>query len=242
MNKPSPTRSLSADVRADLLSRVALFDRLDPSLRRAIAVTMTETRHEDGEILFVHGDPGRDLIVIVSGSIRISLAAADGREIVINDASHGAILGEIALADGGRRSATGTAVGPTHLLRLSRESFERFLQTDGLKEALIGLLCSRLRDTMSLVETVALYNLEARLARLLTYLAASYGRPEGRVLIIQRPFSQTQLALMVNGSRSKVSTLLNEWKTDGLVSMSNRRLVLHDLDRIRHLGELDIAD
>lgn len=240
MDRPQAPRSLSADVRADLLSTVALFDRLDPAFRRAIAVTMTETRHEDGEILFVQGDYGRDIIVIVSGSIRISLAASDGREIVINDAAHGAILGEIALADGGPRSATGTAVGHTHLLRLSRESFERHLKTEELKDALIGLLCNRLRDTMSLVETVALYNLEARVARLLTYLAQAYGRFDGNTCTIQRPFSQTQLALMVNGSRSKVSTLLNEWKTRGLISTSNRRFVLHNADEIRTLGQLDI--
>ena len=64
----------------------------------------TEVRFSAGKVMAAQGKSGHELVVIVSGTARVSI---DGRDIAT--LSEGECFGEIALIDGGPRSATVTA-------------------------------------------------------------------------------------------------------------------------------------
>src|SRR6056297_2791168 len=59
-----------------------------------------------GESLFFQDDPGDSLIVILSGTVKVARIGDDGRETVLNFLGPGDVLGEIAVLDGGARSAS----------------------------------------------------------------------------------------------------------------------------------------
>lgn len=58
-----------------------------------------------GQGIFLRGDPADALFVIESGRVEISVCSRSGRKSVIGYLSDGELLGEIALLDGGLRSA-----------------------------------------------------------------------------------------------------------------------------------------
>ena len=73
----------------------------DDLAARAVRVTFTR-----GKELLAQGESGDKLLILTSGSARVALMTANGREIILAYADPGAVLGEIALLDGGERTAS----------------------------------------------------------------------------------------------------------------------------------------
>ncbi|MEI9900169.1 MAG: cyclic nucleotide-binding domain-containing protein [Hyphomicrobium sp.] len=81
---------------------------------------MREVAFEPSQVIFTRGDAGREIYLVVSGRVRISVLTAEGRELSFAHAEPGAIFGEIAMLDGGPRSADATAVNKVSALCLSK--------------------------------------------------------------------------------------------------------------------------
>jgi CRP-like cAMP-binding protein len=112
------------DHRVELLRKVWLFSTCtDDELSRVAGLAVARDAKE-GEELFAQGDPGEDFYVIVEGKAE---ARADGDKL--GDLDSGDFFGEMALIDGGERTATVVATSPMSLLVLSRNDFNTMLST-----------------------------------------------------------------------------------------------------------------
>jgi len=80
-----------------------------------------------GEILFNQGEPGDAMYIVVNGRLRIAAILPDGSETELDEVGTGDIVGEFALITGEPRTATVYAIRETHLVRLSRSSFNRLV-------------------------------------------------------------------------------------------------------------------
>lgn len=232
------TRLSKAEVQ-DVLRRAEVFESLDDADRATVAELMTERGYRDGEVIFQQGDPGDYLMIIVDGGISIMLSSEDGREVMLNRAGPGDMIGEIAVLDNLSRSAAGVARGDTRVLRLEREDFLSLRATTGISDAMTQFLCGRLRKTMDFAESVALYNVEARLARLLVYFASRDGSETKDGVLINRKLPQGQIGMMINAARPNVNIQLQAWRRAGIVDNSGGRIVITNMDEIRARAQMD---
>lgn len=100
------------------------------------------------EVVFRQGEAGHCLYVILSGQVQITLEDAQGHAVVLRVFTAGEMFGEMALLDGGARSATATSLGPCELFVLEREAFFSLLTTSPhLLAQVFTDLTQRLRDT-----------------------------------------------------------------------------------------------
>jgi CRP-like cAMP-binding protein len=88
----------------ELLKRVPLFQRLDDRQLQTLASTFSERRFSAGDELMTEGQGGAGFFVLESGEVTVSVGGEDRRTYGPGD-----YYGEIALIDGGMRSATITA-------------------------------------------------------------------------------------------------------------------------------------
>ena len=77
--------------------------------------------HEAGRRLMGELEPGDTIIVILSGRVRICVAASEPTETTLAEVGPGAAIGEVGLLTGRLRSATGIAIERTEALHLRRE-------------------------------------------------------------------------------------------------------------------------
>jgi CRP-like cAMP-binding protein len=101
-----------------------------------------------GELLFRKGDPGRCMYVILEGRIQIYMESDDGQAAVLRVLESTQFFGEMALLDGGERSANALTLTPCEFFVLERASFLNLITT--YPELLTGLLSGlteRLRRT-----------------------------------------------------------------------------------------------
>lgn len=209
---------MSASLRA-ALGRLDLFARASPSDLDDIAALAVERRFPDGETVFSRGEPGEGMFVVLQGRIRLSIVSSEGRELILREAEAGDVLGEIAVIDGGRRSADAVAVGPVIAGFIGQPPFTRLLaDRPGLMGPILQVMCGRLRETTDQLESIALYPLEARLARFLLWHLKRHGRTRADgARVAPLMISQGAIASFVGASRPKVNRLLSAFEEAGAI-------------------------
>lgn len=76
-------------------------------------------RLSKGEVLFQQGDLGDQAYLIEQGKLRIT-AIRKGVELTLNEIGLGEMVGELALIDGGPRTATVVALEDTELKAITK--------------------------------------------------------------------------------------------------------------------------
>jgi EAL domain-containing protein (putative c-di-GMP-specific phosphodiesterase class I) len=102
-----------------------------------------------GEVLFREGDDPTTAFLIESGTLRIT-ADREGTPVLLSDLGAGALVGEMAVLDDSRRSATATAVNACVLTPIDRTQFaERLEAADPVVRALLLSQLSRYRTALA---------------------------------------------------------------------------------------------
>ncbi len=195
---------------ADLLAKTTFFGPLCSEDREAVAGFMRPANFSAGQIIFFRDDEARDLFVVRKGRVRLSILSNEGRELSLAHATEGDVFGEIALLDGGPRTANATALTDVDTLSLSRSALINLIEArPRIATAAIAFLCERLRTTDTKMEGIALYPIEARLARfLLSAVQLQSPGEKGKVSRLRIDMSQGELALLLGASRPKVNKAL----------------------------------
>jgi CRP-like cAMP-binding protein len=130
---------------AALLERVPLFAGASKRHLRRIAALADEVRYRDRRVIVEAGVPGTTFFVIVEGRAKVYRSkVATGRPIA--RLGPGDFFGEMALLDGGPRSATVVADGDLTALRLSRSAFKKTIAREpALSLSIMAELATRLR-------------------------------------------------------------------------------------------------
>jgi signal transduction histidine kinase len=133
----------------DALGRVPLFAQLGPDELEAIVASGEARRVEAGEVVFRRGDAADGLLVVLEGELRIFNADENAdetnAEVELGRAGPGEYVGEIALLDGGLRSASVAASQSSELFVLQRSAFLHLL------ESRAGVLATVLGNVLRLV-------------------------------------------------------------------------------------------
>lgn len=221
---------MPARVEAELqraLARSALFEHLGAAALRELAALARRRQYPAGAPICLEGESDGSLFIIATGRVRISAGSSDGDERHLNELGPGDLIGEIALLDGGSRSASAIAVDDSEVYGIERAAFVAFLdRTPELARSLIKLLCQRVRWMTGLLEASAFLGLPARLARWLITLAAQQGVAHPRGVEVR--VSQQDLAHFLGVSRQSVNEVLRAWRADGLVDLGRGRIVVLD--------------
>jgi len=214
----------------DSLRRCALFAHVDDDGLRALAALMRPRRFRRNEVIFHQDDVGDSLHIVVDGGVKIVLPSQEGDEAIIASLKPGDFFGELALLDGSPRSTTATALEPTETLALPRDQFLRLLPADArLVTALLRALAGELRRLTGHVEELHFLDLAGRLSMRLVRLARDVNPGASGRIELNWPFTQSDLAAMIGGTRQSVNKLLSGLVDEGLLEIEHETLVISDL-------------
>lgn len=113
---------MARNEKLDLLHRIPLFSGFDRRRLERLGMLADEVDVPAGKVLMRQGDIGADMMVLVRGSVSVE---RDGSRI--NTLGPGDFFGEIALVDGGPRTATVSAEEPSTLLVITHRDFHSMM-------------------------------------------------------------------------------------------------------------------
>ena len=126
----------------DHLAQIRLFSSCNSKELAKIAKASDELSLAQGKVLMSQGQPGREAFVIVAGRATVRIGEADVAELGPGD--H---VGELALLDGGTRTATVTAATDMTVLVISQRSFFGLLdEVPGLARKILASLAGMVRE------------------------------------------------------------------------------------------------
>ncbi|HEY3024249.1 MAG TPA: cyclic nucleotide-binding domain-containing protein [Actinomycetota bacterium] len=127
----------------DLLARVPLFGGLSRRHLRAMADRADQVEFRAGEAIVVEGMRGGAFFAIVEGKARVTRGK---RTLAM--LGPGDFFGELALLDGGQRSASVVAATPMLCIRIFKRAFDRLIAEEpGVSARMLSVLAGRLRRT-----------------------------------------------------------------------------------------------
>lgn len=226
-----------------LLGSIPLFAELSEEQLAKVAGLAVVKNFSAREAVVHQGDPARSLFAIVRGRLKVASSGPDGRDVVLGIMSEGEVFGEVALLDGGLRSATCTAMEPCELLAIDRMEFMALLeQSPAIAVKLLQVLGARVRRLSQRSEDTALLDVPSRLARVLLDLAERFGEKRGAPvpgIVITLKLSQQELGDMVGATRESVNKNLGDWTRQGLLELVSGRMVILKIDEFRSLARMN---
>jgi CRP/FNR family cyclic AMP-dependent transcriptional regulator len=200
-----------------------LFGAIAPELLERLSSYATTRGIPRGDTIFAKGDPGNSLYAVCSGTVKISVPSADGKDAVFNLVGEGEIFGEIALLDGRPRTADATAMTDCELMMIERRDFLDLVRHQPeIALKLMEVLCARLRHTSEQVEDVLFLDLPGRLAKVLLQLTEKAKASDARRLTI----TQREIGQMIGMSRESTNKQLRDWEDRGWVRLERGGIVV----------------
>lgn len=201
---------------------------------------------ERGEPLMHEGSPPDNVILIEDGLVKITTETPNGYTSVLAIRGPGELLGELSCVDGGRRSATATALWDGRGVVVTAERFRQLLAQQGpLALAVLRSVAGRLRQSDRQRGEYGAYPAGTRIARVLADLAMRHGEPvpgpsgagaesdvdAGSVSVtgsVSVRITQRELAGAAGTSRESVARTVRALQQDGLVTVGRGRVVMRD--------------
>jgi CRP/FNR family transcriptional regulator, cyclic AMP receptor protein len=218
---------------ADLLARVPLFDALSSGELGRVASVAVPRSFPKGVRVLREGDATDACYIVRTGDLRVTREHPDGRAIALATLGPGDIFGELAMLDGGTRSASVETLTDSELLALPASDVRRVIAEHGeIAAKLIVALTRRLRETNERVARQSFQTVPSRVAGVLLQLIAEEAAPDGRFGVTVR-MNQADLAQLAGTSRESVSRFLATLDRAGVVRVGRGRVTVMEPRRLR---------
>ncbi|MDQ3646190.1 MAG: Crp/Fnr family transcriptional regulator [Actinomycetota bacterium] len=224
---------------AALLAQTQIFGELSPLALASVADRAIDRSYKKGQLIFHEGDLGDSLFVIVGGVVKVVVTSEEGDEMVLVTLRAPETFGELAVIDGGPRSASAETLEPTTVLVVTRSILLEVLREHPpITEALLRSLGGLVRRLTEQASDLVFLDLPGRVAKLLLGLADDQGTKEDQGTVLDLHMTQTDLAGLVGGSRQSVNQILRAFESRGYVEFHGRTVVIKDAALLRRRAGL----
>jgi CRP/FNR family cyclic AMP-dependent transcriptional regulator len=236
---PQPAPKTDAIPKQELLQESELFGGLtDLQMQRVDALT-SMTQCERGKVFFSPEDRPGTIYFLKEGRVRLYRRSPEGKQLTVAILDRGAGFGESQMI--GQNHAGVYAEADEHCLLCVMPS--------GHLEVLIGevplvglnllrYVGQRLQRTQELAEEVAYWSVRRRLAKVILELDDRYGHPTlGGGRIVNKTFTQAELAEMVGSTRETIAELMSSLKKQEILDTRKRRIVIVDREVLEKMRE-----
>ncbi|TVV71149.1 Crp/Fnr family transcriptional regulator [Sphingomonas solaris] len=225
---------MTAEELLGLLTPKSILSVCTPDELGELLAVSAVCKMKSGEEILAQGDEGNAIVVILAGTVRISMIAPNGHEIVLDYAEPGSVLGEIAMLDGQPRTASATAVYAGRYLKITRTATEAFIERHPkVALAMLRDMARRLRETDTTIESDRAFAAGPRLARFLKRLTDQ--KTAGHKLA--GDLSQGELGNFVGMSRENINRQLASWSEAGVIELAHGKIRIIDDDYLAQIAE-----
>ncbi len=209
-----------------------LTETLDDESRGGLESIMTSRYVPKGQTLFLEGDPGEALHVIVSGHVLVERVTLQGDTVAVAIRGPNDLMGEQALISDEPRGATARAVTDLTTKVLGRREFDRGRQElPKLNDLLVRMLDARVREASNLLLEARHHPAELRVRRRLSELRSMFGN--------DIPLTQAILASLAGTTRPTTNAALQDLVADGVVALRRGGITVIEAERLEEAVQLD---
>jgi CRP-like cAMP-binding protein len=190
-------------------------------------IRVTERYFTTKDMIFAPGDPDGQLYFLIEGAVRLYKIYGNFKEATVALLKDGGVFGELSFDEGSRQRVFAEAVTDTRVA-VARKSVltEAIKRRPEFAMRLFFSFSERLKQSDEVIESLLEREVSARLATLLSNLSERFGEANGSGTVIDVRLTHQDLANMIVSTREAVSKVMSEFQRDGVIEISNRRIVV----------------
>ncbi len=214
------------------LKQVNLFKGMTPELRDMVEERTFMKEFEKGEKIFLGVDPAQNIYILKEGRVKIS-QEHEGRELIKAILYPGEIFGETGLVGATTYNDEATALDRVLVCVMDVKYMQALMQLHpSLSLAVTASLGKKLQRMERKLESLIFKDAYGRVLELLMRMATDHGELSNDGIVLQHNLTHQDLANLTATSRQTVTTILNELRDAGLISLERKKIFVRDLDSL----------
>jgi CRP-like cAMP-binding protein len=193
----------------------------------------SEQAYKKGEIIFLEGGYPTGIFYIVKGMAKKYKMDGEGREQIIYVANTGELLGYHAILSGDSYPDSAAVLEDSIIAFIPKEDFLAAIkQSDVLNRRLLKTLSHEFAVLANSLTMFAQKSVRERLALQLIVIREKYKVDFESGMPVEINMSRDDLASLVGTARENVVRMLSEFKEEGIVRTSGRRIIVLDVKKL----------
>lgn len=196
-------------------------------LRSLIGANRQMHTFKKKDVIFSEGSPVNGVYFVYEGTVKIHKAWGPNKELILNFARKGDMIGYRALGDDQILPITATALEKVTICFMTLPFFELFIQSNqSLTYALMKFFANALQEAEKRMRNLALMDVKGRVAETLLMLDRKFGRDE--MGLINVVLTRQDMAAYAGTTYETFIRTLNELNAGGLIQQVDKRLAILD--------------
>jgi CRP-like cAMP-binding protein len=230
----SPANAIMAE-RLVMMCASALFSGLSQRECTEIASCARARTFARDEILFTQGQPVSSLIMLETGSVKLTQLSSAGDEVLMWMSGSGQPVNVNAEPPSCSHTCSARAMEQCKALVWEYQRLQTLLnQYPQIRKNISKILAGRLQELEERFREVATEKVAKRLALTLLRLLKSVGKPSKQG--VQVSLTREELAQMTGTTLFTISRVLSKWAAEGFVQPMRQAVVVHDPQRLESVS------
>jgi len=194
-----------------------------------------EKKYTAGRLIVSESDEVQSFFIVKKGMVKLSKTSFNGKEQTIYLFGPGEMFCLCSTLNASVYPADAMALEESTLLVLPGDVLEvEARKNPRILLNMLSVLCQRLKETLTLVESLSLKEIPQRLASfLLMSTRQSDGKGED---IVEMPFTQRELAKILGATPETLNRVLKKMAEEGMISMQGRFIRTLDRGALKELA------
>lgn len=216
-----------------MLNSIQLFEGLSLSQKSNILKAIQELKYNKNEIIFQVGDKMDQVYFVVQGRVKIIKMNNDKKETIKRILNCGDYFGEFSIIDPKKytsfKDTAKVMDADTICFSLPSELFMKICEEHSFVfQSLLKNIVANYIRLDSRLDSVMTRRSKMRIINFIEEMAEDIGKPVGYDILIKHNLTHQDMANITGISRQKVTTILNEFKQEGLIHLERNTILVHD--------------
>ena len=223
---------------SEQIKGIVLFQGVSPEKIEILLSQSIVRKFKPGEMVIGEEDPIRSFYVVISGQLKLYRSSAEGKEQTLQLLGPGDPFGLCTAFATESFPASAMAIEDSAVLLIPGTVMESAArQEPALLFNIIQILSQRLKNSMELIESLALKEIPERLASFLRHETAK--NKSDKKAVIKLTISQRELAKILGATPEALSRALRKMANKGILSTSGREINILDHESLEQLADGD---
>jgi len=223
-----------------LLRGFDIFQHITEAEYEALNLVHNYIEAVDGEYIYFPHQNHHKLFFAKDGFIKLGYIDEQGNEVIKEIIRKGEVFGQFTLEKNNAQDEFAQAYkSNVSLCAFTIEDFLRILQRKPeMAIAFSFHLGNKLRKVENRLLNILNKNVKSRLAQLLLQLALDSNSMADNTAKLDKFLTHEDLAKLIGSSRQTVTTTLNQFEKEGLISISKKHITIHNTAVLKKMGDI----
>lgn len=211
------------------LRRCDLFHGLNKEAMDKVMAVARDRIVPKKEVILTPDSYGDKMFILKKVRVRVFKLSVDGKRITLAILKDGDIFGALSVIKGGTSGAYAETLDDSYICTIQQKDLSAIIKNmPELAISLIEKINQRLKEAEDRIADLVFRDVPGRIASILLKLSEQFGKKDVKGTQISIKLTHQELADMAGASRETVTTILNEFKEDGLVSIDEKYIIITD--------------